>query len=98
MTRRAAVTRAEIGRVLDELQGSEALMSAYDELVARCIDAYWADAEGDLEFDIKAVLAEVFRTLKNVTPEMKETMANHIIEKDDWLAMLRASPLNPKAN
>jgi len=54
----------------------------------------------DLLPSIRAALAEVFRTLENVTPEMKaawwKTSAGHDLE-EEWLVMLRASPPAPPA-
>jgi hypothetical protein len=82
-------------------------MSAYEELVERCRKA--ANTRTDLSSrTVKSVLAEVMRTLENVTPEMgtavlatygkpdKSTaklMREHLAR--DWIAMLRASPISP---
>ena len=79
----------------------------YDKLVERARVKY-ASADGHEE-GIRAVLAEVLRTLQTVTPEMQE--AWDIVDntptpfenprgktwaEEDWLAMLAASPLNPE--
>ena len=79
-------------------------MSAYEELVDRCLDI--GTPETTWEEDVTAILAEVLRTLKTVTPEMSD---RGLTELNDWdrscgmsggqdeiyLAMLHASPLEP---
>lgn len=74
-------------------------MSAYEELVERVARAGRPKAildVGDHCRDLaRAQIAEVFRTLETVTPEMAfeglgETSCNHMFR-----AMLRASPLAP---
>ena len=80
-------------------------MTAYDELVERCI-MHPTDCT---EAEMRLVLAEVFRTLHTVTPEMKKARGINVMGSEDtvdgyldywdaegvWLAMLRAAPLVP---
>ena len=71
-------------------------MSRYEELRERC----WTAAKllGPTEF-IEAVMAEVFRTLETVTPEMYAAAFEAMVPNHDayaaWGSMLRASPLAP---
>lgn len=80
-------------------------MSGYEELVERCGKAAhsinWRTCEtADI---MRLVLAEVFRTLETVTPEMEHAWHNQPVGRlsrkataqNDWLAMLRTSPLAP---
>jgi hypothetical protein len=64
-------------------------MSAYEELVAECC------AYGD-ESDVRAILAEVLRTLKTVTPEMWSDVGEDLGAEGNWLAMLHKSLLEPR--
>lgn len=67
-------------------------MSAYEELVERC-RIHPTDCT---EADMRAVLAEVLRTLETVTPEMWDALPPRALDFDEaYLAMLRASPLAP---
>jgi hypothetical protein len=89
-------------------------VSVHNDLIRRCMSA---DPDESSEASVRAILAEAFRTLETVTPEMFEEWMDK--EPDDfgekpipygrgwkpwtaeqncragWLAMLRASPLNP---
>lgn len=77
-------------------------MSAYEELVERIypiiVNAYGRISATDAAVDI---LAEVLRTLEMVTPEMRDARREVLstdgfdIHRVQWLAMLRASALNP---
>ena len=75
-------------------------MSAYEELVERCMIA--APSAWDLDTWVRVVLAEVRRTLETATPEMADAAFDSIFTADSeddpvemWLAMLHASPLEP---
>jgi hypothetical protein len=72
-------------------------MSAYEELIDRC-----CDIDNDRSWEsrgarIKAILAEILRTLEMVTDEMRgaalDLPADIHGEDDYYLAMLHASPL-----
>lgn len=66
-------------------------MSAYEELVERCMVI-------DAKAPITAILAEVLRTLGTVTPEMDKEGLVLGDQRDHlaiWHAMLRASPITP---
>lgn len=75
-------------------------MNPYEELHKRCYEALWRDGKYS---GVDAVMAEVFRTLETVTPEMVDAVVpgsvrRRTIEeraKEDWIAMLRVSPLAP---
>lgn len=82
-------------------------MSAYEELVGRCVNAQpflGQPGYDPADDNMRAVLAEVLRTLETVTPEMADAFMKSPIEASKspygsryWLAMLRASPLTPPA-
>ena len=79
--------------------------SAYDELVERCVRAAIHEGGGGSDRGwigvTEAILAEVARTLENVTSEMDDAWDLPGWEIDEtavartFLAMLRASPLFP---
>ena len=68
-------------------------MSAYEELRERChslsLNEAWSMRV------VEVILAEVFRTLKTVTPEMDDAAKFHNSQHENWLAILHASPLVP---
>jgi len=64
-------------------------MSAYETLVKRVAETIWDNRHDSWNGQSRAVLAEVYRTLENVTPDGWQASA----PRSDWLAMLRASPL-----
>lgn len=76
-------------------------MSAYEELHKRCYDL--TIEAGDE--DVHIILREVLRTLEAVTPEMVDAWiespiyagldGDKMAAPEEWLAMLRASPLVP---
>jgi hypothetical protein len=79
-------------------------MSAYEELVERCVRATWdaKDARparfsaAARRHDTRVILAEVLRTLETVTPEMWDALPPRALDFDEaYLAMLRASPITP---
>ena len=69
-------------------------MSQYEELRERCCQVIIGRVPERVVDDI---LAEVFRTLETVTPEMLAPFAKVTkkMPRPTWLAMLRASPLAP---
>jgi hypothetical protein len=81
--------------------------SAHEALVDSVVDILQGRGLIADDADADAVLAEVFRTLETVPPEMFDAWLNAValnsVPTDltlsdadaDWLAMLRASPLNP---
>jgi hypothetical protein len=83
------------------------MTSAYDGLVERCHEAFlvaWGSGgkrDTTYKAELRAVLAEVLRTLETVTPEMHtawhETPCGGTsgfgVLAEGWRAMLRASPL-----
>lgn len=62
-------------------------MTDYEELAERCRDLWWMGS-------VEPILAEVYRTLENITPEML-LVSDDDMPEWNWLAMLRASPLAP---
>lgn len=81
-------------------------MTERDELFERCKAAATGRFNYSLDASIESVLAEVFRTLETVTPEMVRAWDNPTDEPSDfptsfecaqsiWTDMLRASPLAP---
>jgi hypothetical protein len=74
--------------------------SAYDELVERCQLAAKIASHGYSQPSseaVEAILAEIARTLENVTPEMRAAWMYADGEQcvGEWLAMLTPSPLFP---
>lgn len=81
-------------------------MSAYEELVERCVVIRVRGAEADKTVGqiTEEMLAEILRTLEEVTPEMLD--ATHAVADwgpaprrlaDQYFAMLHASALQPRA-
>ena len=81
-------------------------MTDYDELVERCFDIRVRHVLKSTEKVIELILAEVARTLENVTPEMVEASyqcersmfgphARGLKHSVIFEQMLRASPLFP---
>lgn len=85
-------------------------MSRYEELVERCNSAITDRNNYSREAALRAILAEVLRTLETVTPEMQGAADNADVlswssEEGEgldsmdleaaWLAILHASPLMP---
>ena len=73
-------------------------MTAYEELVDRCYDAFYeAYMATDPLNGMRKALAEVLRTLETVTPAMLKAWEDdeESTAHSDWLCMLHASPLSP---
>ena len=72
-------------------------MTVYEELVERCAAVLFDHYESDVPTTVRAILAEVSRTLEDVTPEMYATASDHMISAHDayaaWQSMRLASPL-----
>lgn len=70
-------------------------MSPYEELVKRCRK----EAHSISWRTCELVLAEVFRTLETVRPEMYAAALEAMVSNHDayaaWRSMLRASPIAP---
>jgi hypothetical protein len=79
-------------------------LPSYEALLERCTGLCRDEMLGEdyLEDGIRAVLAEVLRTLETVTPEMGQAYllaprqgSHEYYGSTYWLAMLRASSLTP---
>ncbi len=70
-------------------------MSAYDELVDRCVSLCRDEMIGEdyLTDGIRGALAEVLRTLETLTPEMDEAWNFGDDAVEGYFHILHASPL-----
>jgi len=70
-------------------------VSAYEKLVSDVEVEIKNARQGYEKAQAVRILGGIFRILETVTPEMRSVLDQEDLNPEDWLAMLRASPLAP---